>query len=268
MPSGEFGRGSCTDPTWQSPECPKFCTHLEDGGYYMVSCANVTQTDTFYCCTDRPYCCDRGIGRQEILPPPSVTWATWNPEQTRYNVVNPLATGSTTISSLSSSSTSSSASFSSSSLTSSSSASSRLAEQPSETRTTANPGDPEEPDSGESNFDESTGLTKAAQAGIGVGAVGGALLIAAVAYLWWRLDRTQKVLAAYRWPDSSTYPPPAPEHKYYHQQQPPAERQYHSPYQQPAPFESAYFRAPAPKHELQGGQDCYELQAQNVFVNL
>lgn len=26
MPSGEFGRGSCTDPTWQSPECPKFCT--------------------------------------------------------------------------------------------------------------------------------------------------------------------------------------------------------------------------------------------------
>ena len=22
---GDFSRGSCTDPTWQSPECPSFC---------------------------------------------------------------------------------------------------------------------------------------------------------------------------------------------------------------------------------------------------
>ena len=29
---GDLGRGSCTDPTWKSPECPSFCHDEAAGG--------------------------------------------------------------------------------------------------------------------------------------------------------------------------------------------------------------------------------------------
>jgi hypothetical protein len=43
---------------------------------------------------------------------------------------------------------------------------------------------------------QSTGLSTGAQAGIGVGAAVGALLVAAVAYLWWKLNETKKMVEA------------------------------------------------------------------------
>jgi hypothetical protein len=41
-PKGRIARGSCTDPTWQSPDCPKFCLStslplpLSKGGLIMA----------------------------------------------------------------------------------------------------------------------------------------------------------------------------------------------------------------------------------------
>ncbi|KAL2169524.1 hypothetical protein VTG60DRAFT_5917 [Thermothelomyces hinnuleus] len=307
-PAGRFARGSCTDPTWKSPECPKFCTHQTGKGWDLVSCSNVTQTDTFYCCDGMADCCNGGIGRQEIQPPPSLTWAMWDSEQTRYDVVTPLATAETltTLSTRSTTTTSSTPELASSSSSSSSpppteapsestgsepSSSDHASPSTSETGTPAEQQESDAAGSEDSRSDEPAGLTTAAQAGIGVGAAAGALLAAAVAYLWWKLDKTQKALAANRWPGSAQYPPLAQEDKYYHQprsqqessqqqsptqqqeeQQQQQQQQHHHrqyqphPYRPPAPFESHYPQTPLPKYELQGEQDRHELQAQNYFV--
>jgi len=36
MPSGRNVRGSCTDPTWMSPDCPKFCTSTSFGRHLTL----------------------------------------------------------------------------------------------------------------------------------------------------------------------------------------------------------------------------------------
>ncbi|KAL2158289.1 hypothetical protein VTH06DRAFT_4610 [Thermothelomyces fergusii] len=246
-PAGRFARGSCTDPTWESPECPKFCTHQTGRGWDLVSCANVTQTDTFYCCNGMADCCSGGIGRQKIEPPPSVTWATWDPEQTRYDVVTPLETQS------SSTTTSSSSPFSFSSSHPTGTPSQSTESNPSPTSETG------APEPGDSTSAEPAGLSRAAQAGIGVGAVVGALLVAAVAYLWWKLNRTQKALAAAN-PAVGREEDKDP----YQQPQPPAQQQqqyqyYHGPARPPPPTADV-------KHELQAEPEHHELQAQNYFV--
>jgi hypothetical protein len=52
-----YNRGSCTDKTWNSPECPRFCLDFSsDGGTWLVNCG-----DKGVCCfdvlADRPEDC-------------------------------------------------------------------------------------------------------------------------------------------------------------------------------------------------------------------
>jgi hypothetical protein len=52
-----YNRGSCTDKTWNSPECPRFCLDFSsDGGTWLVNCG-----DKGVCCfdvlVDRPEDC-------------------------------------------------------------------------------------------------------------------------------------------------------------------------------------------------------------------
>jgi hypothetical protein len=83
-------------------------------------------------------------------------------------------------------------------------------------------------------------LSTGAQVGIGVGAAVGALLIAAVAYLWWKLRKTQAAVAATA----------ATQHGW-HEAYPPAP--------------SYYARDPATKYELQGERETHELQGQSYY---
>jgi hypothetical protein len=84
-------------------------------------------------------------------------------------------------------------------------------------------------------------LSTAAQAGIGVGAAVGALLVAAVAYLWWKLRKVQKAAKeGSQWQGATAYPSPP----------------------------SAYYpQGSSQKYELHGDRDPYELVGQQYFVH-
>ncbi|KAK4151131.1 transcription initiation factor IID, 18kD subunit-domain-containing protein [Chaetomidium leptoderma] len=218
-----IARGSCTDKTWRSPECAPYCMGERGRGADLVSCSNVTGTNSFFCCSGVADCCDSGVGRFEAPPADPFTWAVW--EKTGYAVLTPRSASSPSASSPSSSS-SQTTGISETPSTSPTGAAAD-GDQTSGTRVpkeTAPPGGSEtNQSSAESN--ESAGLSTAAQAGIGVGVAVGALLVAAVAFLWWKLSKTQRAVAAAnqasRWQDShpaqpqgSTYYPQDPHRKY------------------------------------------------------
>lgn len=53
----------------------------------MVSCSNVTDSDTSYCCATEAGCCDSGVGRFELLPSNPRVTATWNSASFRFVAV-------------------------------------------------------------------------------------------------------------------------------------------------------------------------------------
>jgi hypothetical protein len=137
----------------------------------LISCSNVTDTDTSYCCDHTDKCCDSGVGRFEVLPSKAQTWATWNTASTQYVVVKTFADASTSTSLSTLASTTSASSITSISTT---------------TSQTAVPTAEE--------TEVPVGLTTAAQAGIGVGAAVGALLIAAIVFLLWKMRKNKKMM--------------------------------------------------------------------------
>ena len=123
-----------------------------------------------YCCAEGSAgnCCDDGVGRFPVLPPNPQVWAT-RLISSGFAVVKHLATASAKSSTASSSPTLSSSSTSS----------------PSPTPTSSAPAERQ---------DQTPGLSSAAKASIGVGVAVGALLIATVAYLVWKLNRQKKMM--------------------------------------------------------------------------
>ncbi|KAK4121163.1 hypothetical protein N657DRAFT_647984 [Parathielavia appendiculata] len=254
MPAGTIARGGCTDPTFTSPDCPRYCMNVEGKGWNLVSCSNVTQKETSFCCDQKAGCCDSGLGRLEIEPSkPIFTWAVYDKSKSAYVVLNPLST--TTSSSISSSTSFStgaaSGSTSASDATTSSGTSASTISYASQATTGPSPsstGSRAPAETGQSSAaqtEQSSGLSTGAQAGIGVGAAVGALLVLAVAYLWWKLKKTQEVIAAtaagrHGWHNS--YPPPPPAPSYYPQDI-------------------------SMKHELQGDRETHELQGQSYYPN-
>ncbi|KAK3898023.1 hypothetical protein C8A05DRAFT_19320 [Staphylotrichum tortipilum] len=179
-PDGNIIRGSCTNKDWNSSGCPLFCLTAMTGGTDLVSCSNVTRTDTSYCCDGgRPFCCDDGVARFEVLPSRPQTVARWDAKASQFVVVQEQTSSSGA--SATSSQTSSTATSTFGSVTSSSTESSGSQTSP-----------PRAPDSSAA---QSGGLSSAAQAGIGVGAGVLALALGAVAYLLFKLRSKKARLA-------------------------------------------------------------------------
>ncbi|UKZ56948.1 hypothetical protein TrVGV298_010795 [Trichoderma virens] len=160
---GNIIRGSCSDKNWSSPECANFCLSADTGGTDLISCSNVTNTDTSYCCDHTNGCCDTGAGRFNILPKNPQVWATWNNEASVYKVVGTVYTSSpSTTSKVPTKATSTAPATT--------------------TTTSAAP-----TNSSPSQSDQSSGLSTGAKAGIGVGVAVGVILLAVIAFLAWKL---------------------------------------------------------------------------------
>ncbi|KAK3347273.1 hypothetical protein B0T25DRAFT_584295 [Lasiosphaeria hispida] len=188
-PDGNIVRGSCTSQAWSSSACPLYCLSANTGGTDLISCSNVTRSDTSYCCDHNAFCCDSGVGRFDVVPSKPQTWATWSAAASQFVVVNPLSTAAAS-------------SSPSSTLASKTSNAPFLTTTPPGNDTTSGTPQPSQP---------AQGLTAGAQAGIGVGAAVGALLIAAVVFLLWKMKKNKKLLEGKQrtentWP--AVYPEP------------------------------------------------------------
>ncbi|KAI1779074.1 hypothetical protein F4818DRAFT_403274 [Hypoxylon cercidicola] len=173
-PDGNTIRGSCTDEGW-GEGCPLYCTGQSTGGTDLISCSNVTHSDTSYCCDHaQGACCDGGVGRFDVLPSSPITTATWNVARSEFVVIASSTTSSstTTTSSASTSSTSSSNTISS---TTTSSLSSSPTSEPATSSSTASAA--------------STGLSMGEKVGVGVGVGLGVLLFAVLSYAIWLLRK-------------------------------------------------------------------------------
>ncbi|KAL2130337.1 hypothetical protein VTI74DRAFT_6588 [Chaetomium olivicolor] len=170
-PDGNTIRGSCTDKSWNSPECPQYCLGANTGGTDLISCANVTNTDTSFCCDHhRPFCCDEGVARFDVFPSKPEVLARWDAKVTQYVAVQR---------------TSSSASSQASTTGIASSVS-----------TTSGPSATSTPTSGASAQSQSASptLSTAAKAGIGAGAGVLAIALAAIGFLLYKLHKRKAQL--------------------------------------------------------------------------
>ncbi|KAK4235537.1 hypothetical protein C8A03DRAFT_46341 [Achaetomium macrosporum] len=172
-PDGNLIRGSCTARDWSAPECAHYCLGATSGGTDLISCQNITGTDTLFCCDPgRAFCCNDGVARFEVLPSKPQIMATWDTSASQFVVVL-----KTTSSLLSTSTT--------------------LA-------TTTTTGTQEPPGSTSEAPDQSTGQTQqttsasssglpvAAQAGIGAGVAVVAILLATIGFLLWKMRQSNK----------------------------------------------------------------------------
>ena len=150
------------------------------GGTDLVSCSNVTGSDTSYCC-DGPafaFCCDKGVARFDVLPSKPQVLARWDAKATQFVAVSQTVTATT------SSYTSSTTSRATSSATTNPPVAATLSSSASQTAP---------PES--TTIAQPPSLSTAAQAGIGVGAAFLALALAAVAYLLFKLRNKKAQLA-------------------------------------------------------------------------
>ncbi|KAK6193929.1 Protein SABRE [Pestalotiopsis sp. IQ-011] len=138
------------------------------GGTDLISCSNVTNTDTSYCCDHTNGCCDSGVSRFTVLPASPTTVATWNSTLSRYVQLS---------TSTSSSSTSTTTGTQSEKTTSGSS-----------TATSSSTSGAASPTSSSS----SSGLSTGAAAGIGVGGAVAAIAIAAAIFFLVRSHRKRR----------------------------------------------------------------------------
>lgn len=175
---GNTLRGSCTDKSWASPECAMFCLGADKGGTDLISCSNVTGSDTSFCCDHNSGCCNSGVGRFAVLPSNPKVWATWNRKANEYTVVGTIFTDeSTSTTALVTSDTSSSVTVATSTHATTTSEASASSSSVSDTPASS---------------DEPAGMSTGAKAGIGAGIGVGAMLAATVVYLLWRIRKNKK----------------------------------------------------------------------------
>ncbi|KAG8671799.1 hypothetical protein FPOAC2_05157 [Fusarium poae] len=172
---GNTLRGSCTDKNWASPECAMYCLGADRGGTDLISCSNVTGSDTSFCCDHNPGCCNSGVGRFAVLPSNPKVWATWDRRATKYTVVGTVFIDEATSTPAPATSDASSLVTSASTYvttTSEASASSSASNTP-------------------ASADEPAGISTSAKAGIGAGVGVGAVLAMTVVYLLWRIRKNK-----------------------------------------------------------------------------
>jgi hypothetical protein len=155
-----YNRGSCTDKTWNSPECPRFCLDFSsDGGTWLVDCG-----DQGVCCydvlADRPEdCCSANSSAQNPV-------LTLDGEATAFTLIENGAATQTRIMPSSSSSTTATTT------TPTSSTSSAVADSPSPTPAAA------------SNSSPDSTLTTGAYVGIAIGIAVAIALLCVAAYVF------------------------------------------------------------------------------------
>ncbi|KAK4196888.1 hypothetical protein QBC40DRAFT_3836 [Triangularia verruculosa] len=172
---GKMSRGSCTDKTFLSPECPNFCSVLRQG-IVVTPCLNGNDSSTTHCCFLDRNCCNDESAQFEAPPAQPVPTATWNRILARYVTVR--LESSTSLPSTSKSTGSTDTTAPPTSTTASS------------TQTTSTSGNVQSQPQQQS----SEALPPTTTAGIAIGAIVGAALITAVIYLLWRLNKSQKIL--------------------------------------------------------------------------
>ncbi|KAK4142670.1 uncharacterized protein C8A04DRAFT_13046 [Dichotomopilus funicola] len=176
-------RGSCTDKAWTAGECPNYCMFAQTGGTDLVSCSNVTHTDTSYCCDGyRAFCCDDGVDRFDVLPSNPQIAARYDSALGRFTSVAQRTTSSS-----SSSSTSSATSTGTSTGEPTTSTGNPTSSSPTESSTSQPTSEPDSP---------SPGLSTGAQAGIGVGVAALVIALIAVVFLLFKLRKAKQAAAA------------------------------------------------------------------------
>ncbi|KAK0671468.1 hypothetical protein QBC41DRAFT_270533 [Cercophora samala] len=231
-PDGKIIRGTCTDRNWNSPECASFCMNVDGGGANLISCSNVTDKDTSFCCekTETGKCCDDGIGRFDVMPPRPVTLALWDSSEGVYTPVAQV---------LQSSSTSTTTTSATTPTTESSSTTETGAGGPRETGSGSNNssgGSTRDGSTGGSGQDtasssSSGGLPVAAQVGIGAGVAAVVILLSVIAWLIWKLNKTKRYLVEPATPffDPTQQQPSPYVQEWYKQQQQQQQQQHQSP---------------------------------------
>ena len=195
-----FNRGSCTDQTFESPDCPQFCN--EAGGESQISpCSRISLTrslanrnggsglfncsqPSLYCCAGLGCDCDIGNGLSTILGSTSTTTVIPNPSAVTSVTYSPFT--STTTRRISTNTPSVSTSTSSLGKTSSSSIS--LPTLPTSTGSTSSC------PTRVSHHHETTkgsGSSTALKAGLGVGVPVGIIATTVAVIFMWRRSRRQ-----------------------------------------------------------------------------
>ncbi|KAI1631020.1 hypothetical protein F4809DRAFT_634189, partial [Biscogniauxia mediterranea] len=170
---GDVIRGSCSDQYWGAAECAHYCLSSVTGGVNLISCSNVTNDDTSFCCDNTDGCCDSGDGRFSVAPHNPTTYATWHTLSSRYVVLEAVSTSTP--------------------VTSSSSPTSSSSIQPTQATQTSSPS----PTAANSPPGDSSDLSTGAKAGIGVGAGVGVVVIILLSYVLWRLRKHHGQLNQY-----------------------------------------------------------------------
>ncbi|KAB5547142.1 hypothetical protein GE09DRAFT_1130082 [Coniochaeta sp. 2T2.1] len=188
--AAKFVRGSCTDKTWRSGNCPNFCVNEAhgdtlDGGIGMAKCPG--NKDMYYCMDGFPFDCVKGDNVLSFSgTPTALTTIGFVPSTSLTSTPTPSTSPASSSASPSSTSTSTSPSStpsrsSTSTASSSSSASSSPASSP-----TAEP-------ARQSSAPLSTGLIAGVAAGVTVGVIG---LSAAALMLYRRRHGSKKAVQA------------------------------------------------------------------------
>lgn len=264
-PDGHTIRGSCTDKNWASADCPQYClsafgisTLVEvcrdanniklpganTGGTDLISCSNVTKSDTSFCCDHaRPFCCDEGVARFDVFPSNPQVSARWDTQSTRFVKVLQQTSSSSSSSQASTTSTSAASSTSTTPVTTTSLSTSQTSNPPSA--------------ASDASTQSSQSLSTAAQAGIGVGAAVLAIALAAVAFLLFKLRKKKALLAEMETQQQQQHQP-----LHQHQQHQGAGSAFEYKYDNGAGYYGH------PRHELGDGQPRPEMDGQAATFEL
>ncbi|KAI1502459.1 hypothetical protein F5X99DRAFT_427086 [Biscogniauxia marginata] len=168
---GGIIRGSCSDQYWGAAACAHYCLGSSSGGVNLISCSNVTDDDTSFCCDGNELCCDTGDGVFSVAPHNPTTVAIWHTRSSRFVVLDAIST---------------SAPATSSGPPTSSSIQTTQATQTSSQLPTVS-----------TSSGDSSDLSTGARAGIGVGAGIAGVIIIALVYALWRLRKTRGIRSRY-----------------------------------------------------------------------
>jgi hypothetical protein len=182
--NSDWNRGSCTDKTWNSPECPQFCKNFSSsGGSWLVNCAE----DAGVCCYDTlaaspEDCCSANLtGQNPVSKLPG--------EPTPFTLIT---SGASTQTRVLSSSSSTSSSTSATSATSTSTTSTSTTSTNATPSSTSSPADIPSAKPTAAASTSSSNLPTGAYVGIAIGIAAAIGLLGAAVFLFRKRQRSNR----------------------------------------------------------------------------